>query len=297
MDQVTVEVDDLRHATSSTFTQSLSIVNNTDKVLYVYGRQGYTAQVKPERDMTVHPGVYFNFRVKNDTPVKIDDCSHLVDVSSPGIVGRRPLYSYSSYTRVREELIEGSVSELYYIVEHDVVLSFKSFEQDSTHPFSKGGIIATLCDVDNKSADDRTDFTISIVDNKSTFGDRFINIGGKAFKIPAIKSSKLTSGIYISRTNQVEINGQIVTHKPEVYGFEQVGEKDFPFRLFSNPEEAENFDAEAEQRKELARLKLDHEQMKHVYEQRTLERKDASDGWKLIPAVVLGLATLVKLIF
>lgn len=301
MKELETEVDDSNIASTSEFSKSFNVVNNTDRPIYLYGREGYVATIASTPNYKVPSGIYFKTTIRSKGPVKTDATSNLVENCleySAYESERRSRNILESFTRIREELLDGSSTGFYYLIEHDVVLSFQKPNNAKEHPLSEGGLIDSLCEVKRKKENkDTLDVTISIVDNEGVFGNRFINIGGGVFRIPASKDGRRRNGIYISRSHEITVNGDVVPIEPEFFKFDDVTNEKFPFKLFGNYEDAKSYDEETAQRKELARTKIEHEVLKHKLDERAMIRKDTSDGWKMIPALVVGAAALLKLFF
>lgn len=291
------------------FSVELKVLNNTGRGVYLYGREGYVAYIEPTYCPDLSAGIYFNTEVKSTGRVKTDASSFLVEKDSEsrpsGRLPRRKILE--GFTFIRSEILEMSSTELHYVTDHDVAIGFREPTVDDVHPFSRDGVIDYVTNgARKKQSSGGLDVTIDIIDNESTYGDRYISIGGSAFIIKARKDPMLESGIYAGWTNEIRINGSAVAFGKRLFRFDELESSVFPFTLFKTPEEAVGFDPAKKfemdinaSKNRLEALKQEREEMslfrKDYYEARALGRKDSSDGWKLIPAVVLGLVTLVKL--
>lgn len=287
------------------------VLNNTDRGIYLYGREGYVAYIEPTYNPDLPKGIYFNTELKSKGQVKTDANSILVEKDSKDRPsGIRPrLRVFEGFTRVREELFDVSSSKLHYVAEHDVALGFREPTDQDVHPFSREGRIDYVTDGQRKrEANGALDITIDIVDNEGTFGDRYLSVGGTAFAIRARKDQTLESGIYAGWTNEIRVNGAPMVFGRKLFEFEDLEKSVFPFTLYKTPEEAQGIDPSKQRELELNESKTRLDLLKHerdevslarkdYYEERSLSRKDSSDGWKMLPAFVLGVATLVKLIF
>jgi len=287
------------------------VLNNTERGIYLYGREGYVAYIEPTYNPNLPKGIYFNTEVRSKGQVKTDASSILIEKdSNERPSGARPrLRVLEGFTRVREDLLDTSSSKLHYITDHDIALGFREPTQFDVHPFSREGTVDYVTDGERKrEANGALDITIDIVDNEGTFGDRYLNVGGTAFAIRARKDPTLSSGIYAGWTNEIRVNGSPMVFGRRLFPFEELEKSVFPFTLYKTPEEAQGIDPSKRFEMELneSKTKLDllkHERdevslaRKDFYEERSFARKDSSDGWKMLPAFVLGVATLVKLIF
>ena len=90
---------------------------------------------------------------------------------------------------------EGSV----YYTNLDLVISAVNPIHVPKHPYSDEGRREQMVAKDfNINSRDRFGFSLQIVDNRKEFGDRFININGTVFHIPAIVDMMMLSGIYLT---------------------------------------------------------------------------------------------------
>lgn len=305
------EVHDETNLGSFEFCKEFKVFNNTERGIYLYGREGYVARIEPTFNPRLASGIYFNTDIKATGPVKTDADSILSEVDfSNNPSGRQPRHlQLEGYTRVRAEMLENQTG-LFYVIEHDVVLGYGEPQEGMVHPFSHGGIVDYVTNGERKRvANGALDLTIDIVDNEGTFGDRYLNVSGAILAVKARRDSTLESGIYAGWTNEIRVNGAPMTLGRRLFTFDELKTtKEFPFILFNSPEDAKGFDPAkqleltlTEAKNKLDVLKTEREeislQRKDFYEQRALSRKDSSDGWKMLPAFILGVATLVKLIF
>lgn len=305
------EVHDETNLGSFEFYKEFRVFNNTERGIYLYGREGYVARIEPTYNPKLAPGIYFNTDIKATGQVKTDADSILSEVDySKTLSGRQPKHKrFEGYTRVRAEMLD-NLTGLFYVLEHDVVLGYGEPEEGMVHPFSYGGIVDYVTNGERKrEANGALDLTIDIIDNEGTFGDRYLNVSGAILAVKARKDPTLESGIYAGWTNEIRINGAPMTLGRRLFTFDELKTtKEFPFILFNSPEDARGFDPAkelelslTEAKNKLDMLKNEREEVslrrKDFYEQRSLQRKDSSDGWKMLPAFILGVATLVKIIF
>lgn len=312
MKTLSAEVHDYNNLSYDDFVKNFKVINNTERGIYLFGREGYVARIEPTRNPQLASGVYFSTEITVRGQVKTDADSILSEVDQSNRPSGRMLQKskLEGFTRVREELLDCSSSSLFYVVEHDIAIGFNEPTDGMSHPFSAGGIVDFVTNGERKrEANGALDITIDIIDNEGTFGDRYISVGGTAFAVKARKDSTLESGIYSGWTNHIRINGESLSFGLKRFSFAELEtSKEFPFTLYKSPDDAKGFDpakqlemtlTEAKGRLDI--LKTEREEAsawrKDYYEQRSLSRKDNSDGWKMLPAFVLGVATLVKIIF
>lgn len=294
------------------FCKEFRVLNNTERGIYLYGREGYVARIESTYNPTLASGVYFSTEIKVRGQVKTDADSILNERDfSKNLSGRMPRHKkLEGYTRVRSELLENSLSNLFYVSDHDVAIGYKEPEDGMSHPFSSGGMIDFVTQgVRKREANGAFDLTMDIVDNEGTFGDRYLNVSGAICVVKARKEPTLESGLYAGWTNEIRINGAPMVLGRRLFKFSELEQnKEFPFTLFNSPEDAKGYDPSkhvelslTEAKNKLDILKTEREEAsmwrKDFYEQRSLSRKDSSDGWKMLPAFILGVATLVKIIF
>lgn len=291
------------------FRKIFSVINNTGRVVYLYGREGYVAYIEPSFYRDIPNGIYFTTTLTNRGALKTEVSSSFNEIINEQRTSINDVLKSENVRYLREEHLTSSRFQICYVVQHDIALSFEIPEEGAAHPFSEQGIVNSICrDVGLDISDKKLSLSMVIIDNEGTFGDRFINIGGRAFKIPVIKDNNTTSGIYIGRTNEVTVNGQLLPMENEHYTFDRVEKDDFPFRLFTNPEDARTDDpsaklkiALAEKKLELEKLKSESEgtslALKEKYEQRAMERKDSSEYWKVVPTLFIAFVSIAKLLF
>jgi len=231
------------------------------------------------------------------------------------------------------ENLGGSV----YLNEIDCVISTKTVLDCPTHPYSQEGLEQNLLVVNTSGKG--FGYAIDIVDTVGKYGDRYINVQGKVYRVVAKPDTARRDGIYITANASVD-NINSPTHPVvEYYSFSQSSE----IGLFKTIEEAGSLgDAVAAQKKQL--LELEHEltllkkrlqiaeqnsalelseknalladldfkmkeqkneieknkikqeeerlAIKEFYENRSYRRKDESETWKIIPAIILGIGSL-----
>lgn len=142
-----------------------------------------------------------------------------------------------------------------YFHELDCVLSLNSLEEAPPHPFSAEGSSMRLIETSPASSGCSFGYSVDVVDNMGRYGDRYINIGGKIYRIDAVKDPVRRDGIYVVSNAPVEGElggiGPVVKHYPFEGADTQLG-------LFRTAEEATHLgDASQARKRELA--ELEHE--------------------------------------
>lgn len=112
------------------------------------------------------------------------------------------VYHYSLNERTLAEL--GSDA---YLTNLDIVVTTLLRNEGAKHPFSDVAIRNKLVE-DNHSVNDSNSFGygIKIVDNQQRFGDRFVNISGQVYKVPATIDELKYDGIYVTTSGGVNAN-------------------------------------------------------------------------------------------
>jgi hypothetical protein len=90
-----------------------------------------------------------------------------------------------------------------YFHDVDLMVSHLPVELAPDHPHSEQGRLKTICLETHQHEGKRFGFAVEIVDNQGTIGDRYINIGGRVSKIPAIENPRKMDGIYVSWNQHV----------------------------------------------------------------------------------------------
>lgn len=165
---------------------------------------------------------------------------------------------------------------------------------------------------------------VGIIDNGKTFGDKYVNLLGRAHKVKSRKSTKLPDGIYVCRDDEVNLSGGTSTATITRYSFEDVAESGIKFfesrdsaLTYGDPEKAaeqkatelkaQNLILKSQLETEQTKSKLtitkvqDHFEEKSItrkdhYEDRSHHRKDSSEDMKYILAGIAGFFGLLAVI-
>lgn len=161
-----------------------------------------------------------------------------------------------------------------YLSNLDVVVSLLQGHMVPHHPRSEVGVRNNLVESDDTINDVSSfGYSIRIVDSGGHFGDRFVNINKKVYKVPVARESPLGDGVYVTSSGPVDGD---YAYRPPVaqrYTFE---EADKELGLYRTVEEAKTFgDEYAAREKELKELSLfvkqEEQRMKEERQRREAE--------------------------
>lgn len=179
-----------RHGIS--FTIPPAWVRSTDPYAFVVQKRWVA-----ESDVNID--VYDRF---NETPIlnleiealKKSILEHSVD--GPGV--RQKFFGLDYY--VAQDVLEHG--EPSYIPELDVVVTFGTENHAvPIHPYSEEGIAKHHQSGDYlRKSVEGAGIGVDIVDNDNEYGDHFLNVAGKVYRIPAIVDPNRANGIYVFRT-------------------------------------------------------------------------------------------------
>jgi cell division protein FtsB len=166
-----------------------------------------------------------------------------------------------------------------YCHDTDVLVSMLALDQVPPHPYSVMGSCERLVQVHaDQLKGSGFGYTVSVVDNQGAHGDRFINIAGKVYKIPAARDTTKRDGIYV--VSNAPVQGAYGVIGPEVkhYPFEGAEET---LGIYRTPEEAATLGdlqgarkrelLEMEHQVQLSRKNLQEAEAKHSKEKADLE--------------------------
>jgi hypothetical protein len=148
-----------------------------------------------------------------------------------------------------------------YFHELDDVVSMLPYDDVPDHPYSENSLTSTICMQGVPETNTQFGFAVKIVDNKGKEGDRFINVAGKVFRIPAMKVAGMMDGVYISWSGGVTSEQAIAQRGEQRFTFEQA---DSEYRLYRSYSQAlnANEDVLLERKEALANKQLELEQLK-----------------------------------
>jgi hypothetical protein len=170
-----------------------------------------------------------------------------------------------------------------YIPELDIVISNRLNHKCPKHPLSEKFRRNLLLDFDNKTVNsDVFGYTIRIIDNNGIYGDRYVNLNGKAYRIPARKDNLLLDGVYCNCSHEA-IGNYDTDPVSKKYSF---NEADKALGLYKTIEDALTYgDPTKIREKELEQLKLETKEREIIltkekselefkYKQVELEKKE-----------------------
>ena len=173
-------------------------------------------------------------------------------------ISRKQLYSKS-----------GSV----YVPELDYLITLSHRARDELHPYSATDIRRKLLHLDDDvNSRDRFSFTIFIVSNDKSVGDRYFNLFGEVYLVPSIQRTDLKDGVYVARSSPYLGEGEALP-TTEVLDFETGLSH---YRLYRTPEEAKTHgDDETAHKQYINKLKrqLEEEAQKRQQEEEKARRE------------------------
>lgn len=341
-----VEVAQLNVAENRSLNSAIEIrtsfINNTHEPIVVGWRSGLKATLPPKYDLRksgliVRVEFQFSHEVKNDVQRIL---SGVGDDASAELKALRDAFTYQvernrwqgavvtlDYPITIEKLKEhgGSV----YYEELDVVVSLEAFENVPPHPATRDGRNVYLVSGDTEEIENSGFlYSVDIVDNLQVFGERFMNINNKVYKVKPKKDLKRRDGLYIT-SNRHSVNAQSETNVETIY---YPLEKAEECGLYKSMDEAMALGdiatvrkqqlAEVEhqlsmERKKLQQLEQQHklevaekdrelkriegelkekdlqiQRSKDFYDERAWARKDQSEGLRMLPAIAVGLGAI-----
>lgn len=287
IENVVTSNHDIKCLLSSPYEQHISYLNGFSESITVIERNGVETVLPPQRDRnnvnfiirvtyTVPRDIHFDAKnlLVSDPDISVE-CSAIVKAGNK-IIHRNERGFVDSccfsidYVIPREKLERrgGSV----YLIERDVVISLHVGTRTPLHPFSKYFFQERLksenTDIINENV---FGFSIKIVDNNGVYGDRYVNLNGKAYRIPARRDRILNDGVYFTCTGQAFGNYDLCPPETHKYIFD---EADDALNLFRNVEDALTYgDPVKAKEKELERVKLEFKEKEMFFENEKLSMK------------------------
>lgn len=317
-------------------TSKVSIYNNTNEVLIVSTIDGLKNQINPTPLRGLEKGIYIaveqciSDNATMDITLQLDNPEHpYYGCYSVSKVGRIDSGMIEVKTLFRIHLDELKKKGGFgYNKKLDCILSILNERLTPYHPYSEKGVEQCLVGQPNEHMN-AFGFRILIVDNFDIFNKPYINLGGKVFRVDTVKDLNMKNGVYLIESNSISKSGDPVKQNNEYYPMEDVIADKLPIKFYSTYKEAfeggneEHLKLKAQKEikelenkqkietlqyeqiirdNELYRKQMEHERniestmRKDYYEERSYQRKDSSEIWKLIPVLVGG-AVLVKSLF
>lgn len=287
IENVVTSNHDIRRHLAVPYEQTVTYINGFNEPVAIVERNGIKTILPPQRDRN---NINFIVRVTYKVPRDIlFDASNIL-VSDPDItvecsaiikagdkIIRRPENAFNEsctfsidFVIPREKIDRrgGSI----YLIERDVIISMHVGNRTPLHPYSKYYLKEKLKDENSDIINENVfGFSIRIVDNNGLFGDRYVNLNGKAYRIPARRDRVLTNGVYFTCTGQAFGNYDLCPPETHKYPFE---EADKALNLFRSIEDALSYgDPIKAKEKELEKIKLEHKEKEMVFENEKLDLK------------------------
>lgn len=173
--------------------------------------------------------------------------------------GKRIIFSLD-YTVSRDDIVnEGGTL---YLPDLDIVISVRKDNSPVVHPYSytatRYQFMEAETDVNNT---ERFGYSIYIVSNDGMVNDKYVNIGGVVYRVPAAENKKLQDGVYLCSDAPVTNNASAPMPRVVQYTFEDAKEK---LKLYDSAEEAEKLgDQLVEREKEIKELQVKYRELEH----------------------------------
>lgn len=276
---------------------TLGIINNTGRELTVVTRSGLKFTLPSHRQLTDR-SVFFKegFAISAAAQVTLnpsnspyseepstaqrlyDGMRERINRTSSSVINGRPRDAVTHSRLTLDALIEAGGTV--YVPALDVVLSIHSNRALILHPYSMDGVLEQMRSLDVDDASFR--YAMYIVDNRRTHGDRYINLNGKVFRVPAVHRPDMADGFYAVHPTPTMVGG-VATEYQVVHLTLKIAEKHY--ELYRTPEEAETygFSKEALERENLNRKREqaqradEREETKQERIERLAKQKEAED--------------------
>lgn len=192
----------------------------------------------------------------------------LENCEKSGRFNRRSFTLRYSVTAEQVEKNSGTI----YIAELDLVLCVSDDERKAIHPYSPSSSRYRLIEAEvNVNTRERFGYSVYLVSNNGAIGDKYINVGGKAYRIPSIENKSLRDGVYVCSSGSVEARGNDPVPVEEFYPFPDAIEH---LRLYDDPETAMRLGDELETReRELKALALKLKETEHDHKMERLQHE------------------------
>ena len=272
---------------SSPYEQHVVYLNGFSESIAIVERNGVKTILPPQRDRN---NINFIVRVIYTVPRDIHFDADNIMLSDPDVsaefsaiikAGNKVIHGNNTgfnescqfsidYIISREKLDRRGGS--LYLVERDIIISRHVGKRTPLHPFSKYFFQEKFktenTDIINENV---FGFSIKIVDNNGLYGDRYVNLNGKAYRIPARRDRILTNGVYFTCSGQAFGNYELCPPETHKYSFD---EADIALNLFRSVEDALTYgDPLKAKDKELERMKIEFKEKEMFLENEKLSMK------------------------
>lgn len=271
---------------------NVTYVNNTGVTVYLYTRDGVVTEFPPcsqnfsvgQERFEIHKEHHFlgiNFNIS--TPLDFDETfkgnaereiyrkQHEADIEG---VRQHPGTRSARFVKFSLTQAELQQKQSVHITNLDIVLSLLPPKEGISHPLTLHGDNYRLFhDIfKDMKLDWLTSFNILFIDNEDTFGDRYINVSGKALKITKTKSIMHCSGFYVFHLDGTALK------PPKYYKSEEDLLKGEDLILYKSYEEAYTGGSpKSIYELEVLNKKIEFDKLKHQHEKESFEFKKQID--------------------
>lgn len=123
--------------------------------------------------------------------------------------GRFNRKSFTLRYSVPAEQVEKNSGTI-YIADLDLTVSVSSDERRAIHPYSPSSDRYRLIEAEaNVNNPERFGYSLYLISNNGAVMDKYINIGGRVYRVPSIENKSLRDGVYLCSSGCVEAKGTI----------------------------------------------------------------------------------------
>lgn len=275
---------------SSPYEYTITCINGFNDSLAVVLRNGVKIISPPQRDRN---NVNFIIRQTYSVPraikfdadnILINNPDATIEIAAVGKAGEKVLSddnvfsdhrSFSVDFIITKEILDRRGGSI-YLIELDLVISTRLDNKTPKHPYSNSHLKQKLIEENNVLVNENVfGFSIKIVDNNGRYGDRYINLNNKAYRIPARVDRVLHDGVYYTCTGQAFGNYDLCPPETHKYSFD---EADKILSLYRSVEDALTFgDPVKAKDKELDILKLEYKEKELINTNEKLEKQKIID--------------------
>lgn len=240
---------------------NISYYNHLSAAVYVVGRDGVPFELPPSGQRQNCLIIQVQYRIAHGTKVDPNNVFHthangtaqnealrraIENLESNGRTGTTRTLTVT-YTYSRERLV--SNGGMIYVTDLDLVLSVHNHPLDTwkaLHPYSTASTRFQLLEADvDVNTVDSFGYSLRIVSNDGSVGDKYINIAGKLYRIPSVKCQSLQDGIHLCSSGAIT-NATRLTY-PETHHY-TLDEGKEQLLIFDTPDEAASLGDTVKQR-------------------------------------------------
>lgn len=269
----------------------LTYVNNLSSAVTIEWRSGFKFTLPPERSLNCN-SLVMRVEIVIHPKIKINVQEFLAQVdkeSSDELQAMRESFTF----QIQENKYGGATIVLNYPLnlaklqeyggsvycnELDCVISLLSGEHSPAHPYSEVGKAQRIINSSHVTSDLGFGYSVELVDSAGRYGDRYLNIGNKVYRVVPKKDPTKRDGIYIISNHAVI--GELSTPGVGVKHYSFEGAEDL-LGLYRTAEQAMNLgDASLARKQELVSLehqlalqKVELQNAKQQFDINQLERE------------------------